>query len=61
MRQDQSPKLRPYEAAQILGVQPQTLRIWEKQGKLHPTRTVGNRRRFDRAEVEALAVQRQAA
>lgn len=38
------------QAATLLGVSPQTLRRWEKSGKLVPTlRTRGNQRRYDPA------------
>lgn len=40
------------EAATFLGVSPQTLRRWEREGKLLPDeRTVGGRRRYDLARL----------
>lgn len=39
-----------HEAADLLGVSPQTLRRWERAGKIAPVhRTEGNQRRYDRA------------
>lgn len=34
------------EAAEILGVHPQTLRRWEREGKIKPVRTAGGHRRY---------------
>ena len=34
------------KAAALLGVSPTTLRRWEASGRLRPTRTVGNQRRY---------------
>jgi molybdopterin-binding protein len=42
------------EAAQALGVSPDTLRRWDRAGKLRTTRDERNRRRVSRAEVERL-------
>ncbi len=39
------------EAARLLGVHPQTLREWERQGRLHSIRTPGGRRRIPEGEV----------
>ncbi|MCZ8121938.1 MAG: IS607 family transposase [Magnetospirillum sp.] len=40
------------EAAKALGVSPQTLRRWEREGKAVPTeKTVGGRRRYDLAKL----------
>jgi putative resolvase len=39
-------------AAQGLGVHPDTLRRWEKEGKIDPPkRTAGGRRRYDLAKL----------
>ena len=46
--------LRLSEAAKMLGVVPQTLRNWDKQGKIKMVRTVGNQRRVPLSEVERL-------
>ena len=41
-----------HEAAEFLGVAPQTLRRWEREGKLIPDeRTPGGRRRYDLARL----------
>ena len=41
-----------HEAAEFLGVSPQTLRRWEREGKLLPDeRTAGGRRRYDLARL----------
>jgi len=39
------------EAAGLLGVSPDTLRLWDQQGILVPTRTAGGHRRYDRQQV----------
>ncbi len=43
------------DAAAALGVSVDTLRRWERAGKLRTTRDSANRRRVSRAEVERLA------
>jgi molybdopterin-binding protein len=43
------------DAARALGVSPDTLRRWERAGKLRTTRDAANRRRVPRREVERLA------
>jgi putative resolvase len=35
------------EAASLLGVSPQTLRRWEREGKIWPERTSGGQRRYN--------------
>ena len=40
------------EIAEIVGVSPQTIRLWEKQGLLQPARTEGGQRIFSQAELE---------
>ena len=42
------------EACRRLGVHPNTLRKWDKQGKIRVVRTVGGRRRVPESEVERL-------
>lgn len=42
------------EAARILGVAVETVRRWDKAGKIASVRTLGGQRRFRRADVEAL-------
>jgi DNA-binding transcriptional MerR regulator len=47
--------IRTSAAAELLGVSPSTLRSWERRlGFPHPSRTPGNHRQYDLAEVEAL-------
>ena len=41
-------------AAELAGVHPQTLRIYERKGLLRPKRTEGNTRRYSEADVELL-------
>ena len=41
------------EAARVLGVAVDTLRRWERKGKITATRTLGGQRRFARSDVEA--------
>ena len=42
------------EACRRLGIHPNTLRKWDKQGKIRVVRTVGGRRRIPESEVERL-------
>ena len=48
------------EAAELLGVHPNTIRNWADSGRLHVLRTAGNQRRFDPEELRrhALAVEK---
>lgn len=41
-------------AAELAGVHPQTLRIYERKGLLRPARTAGNTRRYSQADIERL-------
>jgi molybdopterin-binding protein len=43
------------EAARAIGVSPDTLRRWERAGKLRTRRDAANRRRVPRSEVERLS------
>jgi molybdopterin-binding protein len=43
------------DAAQAIGVSPDTLRRWERAGKLRTDRDSANRRRVSRREVERLS------
>jgi len=46
-------------AAELSGVHPQTLRIYERKGLLSPARTSGNTRRYSERDIERLrAIQR---
>lgn len=40
------------KVAELFGVNPQTIRNWEDQGKLSSKRTLGNHRRFNLEEME---------
>ncbi len=42
------------EACRRLGIHPNTLRKWDKQGKIKCIRTIGGRRRIPESEVERL-------
>ena len=41
-------------AAELAGVHPQTLRIYERKGLLEPARTQGGSRRYSEADIELL-------
>src|SRR5919197_2670216 len=41
-------------AAELAGVHPQTLRIYERKGLLTPARTRGNTRRYSNRDIERL-------
>jgi MerR family transcriptional regulator/heat shock protein HspR len=41
-------------AAELAGVHPQTLRIYERKGLLHPARTAGNTRRYSDRDLDRL-------
>jgi MerR family transcriptional regulator/heat shock protein HspR len=41
-------------AAELAGVHPQTLRIYERKGLLRPKRTSGNTRRYSERDIERL-------
>src|SRR5436190_19460329 len=43
------------EAARAIGVSPDTLRRWERAGKLRTTRDAANRRRVSRREIARLS------
>ncbi len=43
------------EAARALGISPDTLRRWDRSGKVRTTRDARNRRRIPASEVERLA------
>ena len=42
------------EAAKLFGVSVDSIRRWSNEGKLKPIKTMGNHRRFDLAELEAI-------
>ncbi|HVF08707.1 MAG TPA: helix-turn-helix transcriptional regulator [Actinomycetota bacterium] len=41
-------------AAELAGVHPQTLRIYERKGLVQPERTSGNTRRYSQADIDRL-------
>jgi MerR family transcriptional regulator, heat shock protein HspR len=41
-------------AAELAGVHPQTLRIYERKGLVRPLRTAGNSRRYSQRDIERL-------
>ena len=41
-------------AAELAGVHPQTLRVYERKGLLHPQRTQGNTRRYSERDIDRL-------
>ena len=41
-------------AAELVGMHPQTLRIYEQKGLVQPQRTAGNTRRYSDADVDRL-------
>ncbi len=43
------------EAAEILGISYQTIKLWIYQGKIHSVRTPGGHHRIPRAEIERLS------
>jgi DNA-binding transcriptional MerR regulator len=42
-------------AAELSGLQPQTLRIYEREGLLDPARSAGGTRRYSRRDIDRLA------
>jgi excisionase family DNA binding protein len=46
--------LTPAEAAKAFGVTTKTITKWANAGKLNVHRTLGNHRRFSRAEIDAV-------
>ena len=54
---DQRPERAVYiisVAAELSGVHPQTLRIYERKGLLSPARTAGNTRRYSDSDIDRL-------
>ncbi|MBC6476376.1 MAG: IS607 family transposase [Hormoscilla sp. GM102CHS1] len=45
----------PAQAANLLGVHPESLRRWEREGKITSYRTPGGQRRFLKREIERFA------
>lgn len=46
--------LNPKEAARMLGVSTQCLRVWEEKGRIKPIKTQGGHRRYAKKEIESL-------
>ena len=51
---DDRPRYMISVAADIVGMHPQTLRIYESKGLLRPKRTAGNTRLYSEADIERL-------
>jgi MerR family transcriptional regulator/heat shock protein HspR len=51
---DERPRYMISVAADLVGMHPQTLRIYESKGLLRPKRTAGNTRLYSEADVERL-------
>jgi len=53
---DDRPRYMISVAAELVGMHPQTLRIYESKGLIRPKRTAGNTRLYSEAELERLRV-----
>jgi MerR family transcriptional regulator, heat shock protein HspR len=51
---DERPRYMISIAAELVGMHPQTLRIYEQKGLVRPKRTAGNTRLYSEADVERL-------
>jgi MerR family transcriptional regulator/heat shock protein HspR len=51
---DERPRYMISVAAELVGMHPQTLRMYEQKGLLNPQRTAGNTRLYSDADVERL-------
>ena len=51
---DDRPRYMISVAAELVGMHPQTLRIYESKGLVHPKRTAGNTRLYSEADLERL-------
>ena len=51
---DDRPRYMISVAADIVGMHPQTLRIYESKGLIRPKRTAGNTRLYSEADIERL-------
>jgi DNA-binding transcriptional MerR regulator len=60
MKKEQKPPLLTSEAARILRIAPQTLRLWERLGCIDAVKTSTGVRLFDPAEVARVAREREA-
>jgi MerR family transcriptional regulator/heat shock protein HspR len=52
MEERRRPRYMISVAAELVGIHPQTLRIYEQKGLVHPQRTAGNTRLYSDADVE---------
>ena len=52
---DERPRYMISVAAELVGMHPQTLRMYEQKGLLNPQRTAGNTRLYSDADIERLA------
>jgi MerR family transcriptional regulator/heat shock protein HspR len=53
---DDRPRYMISVAADIVGMHPQTLRLYEQKGLVRPQRTAGNTRLYSEADIERLQV-----
>ena len=53
---DDRPRYMISVAADIVGMHPQTLRLYEQKGLVRPKRTAGNTRLYSEADIERLQV-----
>jgi MerR family transcriptional regulator, heat shock protein HspR len=53
---DERPRYMISVAAELVGMHPQTLRIYENKGLINPKRTRGNTRLYSEADLERLRV-----
>jgi MerR family transcriptional regulator/heat shock protein HspR len=51
---DQRPRYMISVAADLVGMHPQTLRLYEQKGLVRPKRTAGNTRLYSEADIERL-------
>ena len=51
---DERPRYMISVAAELVGMHPQTLRIYEQKGLVRPSRTAGNTRLYSEADLERL-------
>ena len=56
---DERPRYAISVAAELVGMHPQTLRIYEAKGLIRPKRTAGNTRLYSEADLERLRLIRQ--
>lgn len=56
MTQPQPARFSIRQAADLLGVHPQTLRLYEREGLIRPLRTRGNTRRYALHDIERIRV-----